>query len=110
MRAFPPTSDADGANTPPRPAGPPTAAGASLPTPAQAHADGGESAASPRERELVAALGRGEPWAAEEVWDRHAAGVRRLITRALGPRTEVEDLTQETFMRIFSRIGVLRDA
>jgi RNA polymerase sigma-70 factor (ECF subfamily) len=31
------------------------------------------------------------------------------MTRALGPRPEVEDLTQEVFMRIFSRIGVLRE-
>ncbi len=58
---------------------------------------------------LVDALGRGEPWAAQEVWDRHAASVRRLMARALGPRPEVEDLTQEVFMRVFSRIGGLRD-
>ena len=69
----------------------------------------GGPAPSPHEIELVAALGRGEPWAAQEVWDRHAAGVRRLIARALGPRPEVEDLTQETFMRVFSRIGGLRN-
>ena len=104
MRAFPPTSDADGPAVPPRMAG----AAASLPVPVPA-ADG-DASASVAERELVEALGRGEPWAAEEVWDRHAAGVRRLITRALGPRPEVEDLTQETFMRIFSRIAVLREA
>jgi RNA polymerase sigma-70 factor (ECF subfamily) len=73
---------------------------------------GGETApaATSREAELVAALGRGEPWAAQEVWDAHAAGVRRLLARALGPRPEVEDLTQEVFMRVFSRIGSLRDA
>jgi RNA polymerase sigma-70 factor, ECF subfamily len=69
----------------------------------------GQPAPTPQEIELVAALGRGEPWAAQEVWDRHAAGVRRLIARALGPRPEVEDLTQEAFMRVFSRIGGLRD-
>ncbi len=67
-------------------------------------------APSPQEIELVAALGRGEPWAAQEVWDRYASGVRRLIARALGPRPEVEDLTQETFMRVFSRINSLREA
>jgi RNA polymerase sigma-70 factor (ECF subfamily) len=32
------------------------------------------------------------------------------MVRALGPRAEVEDLTQEVFMRVFSRIGALRDA
>jgi len=65
---------------------------------------------SAHEIELVAALGRGEPWAAQEVWERHASSVRRLMVRALGPLTEVDDLTQEVFMRIFSRIGILRDA
>lgn len=58
---------------------------------------------------LVAALGRGEPWAAEEVWGRYAGSIRRLMTRALGPRPEAEDLTQEVFMRVFSRIGILRE-
>ena len=61
------------------------------------------------EIELVAALERGEPWAAEEIWGRYAGSVRRLMTRALGPRPEVEDLTQDVFMRVFSRIGVLRE-
>src|SRR6476619_1515337 len=60
--------------------------------------------------ELVDALVRGEPWAAEEVWDRHARSVRRLLVRSLGPRADVDDLTQEVFMRVFSRIGVLRDS
>jgi len=108
MRAFSPTSDADGSSAPSRPAGKSAAVAATLPAPAH----GGEPPAttSPQEHELVAALGRGEPWAAEEVWDRHSASVRRLITRALGPRPEVDDLLQETFMRIFSRISVLRDA
>src|SRR4051812_27637309 len=70
---------------------------------------GAEAKPSPEQIELVAALGRGEPWAAQEVWDRHAGSVRRLMARALGPRPEVEDLTQEVFMRVFSRIGALRD-
>jgi RNA polymerase sigma-70 factor (ECF subfamily) len=96
MRAFPPASDAERAS-------------ASLSTVATA-APGGDAPPSSSETELVAALGRGEPWAAVEVWDRHAASVRRLIARALGPRPEVDDLTQEAFMRVFSRIGLLRDA
>ena len=65
----------------------------------------GEARASSEQIALVDALGRGEPWAAQEVWDRHAASVRRLMARALGPRPEVEDLTQEVFMRVFSRSG-----
>jgi RNA polymerase sigma-70 factor (ECF subfamily) len=70
----------------------------------------GEARLSPEQIELVDALGRGEPWAAQEVWDRHAATVRRLMARALGPRPEVEDLTQEVFLRVFSRSGDIRDA
>src|SRR5207237_10210855 len=101
MRAFPPTSDADGSNAPSRPAGKSAAVAPTLPAPPHT----GEPSVSPPEHELVAALARGEAWAAEEVWDRHAASVRRLITRALGPRPEVDDLLQETFRRISSRIG-----
>jgi RNA polymerase sigma-70 factor (ECF subfamily) len=69
----------------------------------------GERRPSAEDIALIDALGRGEPWAAEEVWSRHAASIRRLMTRALGPRPEVDDLTQEVFMRVFSRIGVLRE-
>src|SRR4051812_26556169 len=103
MRAFPPPSDAE------RPSGPSHTAGAGS-AGAPAAPREAEPAASTAESELVAALGRGEPWAAEVVWDRHAASVRRLMARTLGPRPEVEDLTQEAFMRVFSRIDVLRDA
>jgi RNA polymerase sigma-70 factor (ECF subfamily) len=60
--------------------------------------------------ELVAAVLRGEGWAAQEVWDRHASSVRRFLARALGPKADVDDLTQETFMRVFSRMDGLRDA
>lgn len=103
MRALPAALTPARASQPPGPAG--EAAGPAAP------AAGGEGrpTPSPQDVELVAALCRGEPWAAQEVWDRHAAGVRRLIARALGPRPEVEDLTQEAFMRVFSRIGGLRD-
>jgi RNA polymerase sigma-70 factor (ECF subfamily) len=70
----------------------------------------GEARRSSEQIELVNALSRGEAWAAQEVWDRHAASVRRLMARALGPRPEVEDLTQEVFMRVFSRSGGIREA
>ncbi len=82
--------------------------GAAAATPGEGSAGGPSSGLG--ESELVTALSRGEAWAAEEVWDRYAASVRRLMARALGPRPEVEDLTQEAFMRVFSRIGTLREA
>ena len=88
---------------------PPGTAGVPAPTAAPTVNGAGERVPSPQEIELVAALSRGEPWAAQEVWQRHAPGVRRMIARALGPRPEVEDLTQEAFMRVFSRIGGLRE-
>jgi RNA polymerase sigma-70 factor (ECF subfamily) len=105
MRAFPPASDAERASVPSSTAGAGVGGAATPPT-----VGAGEPSPHPGESALVAALGRGEPWAAEEVWARHAASVRRLMTRALGRRPEVEDLTQEAFMRVFSRIGLLRDA
>ena len=83
-------------------------AGAAAVVPTAPGEDGARPSSEPLE--LVEALSRGEPWAAQEVWDRHAASVRRLIARALGPRPEVEDLTQEVFMRVFSRSGGIREA
>jgi RNA polymerase sigma-70 factor (ECF subfamily) len=75
-----------------------------------APAAAGDARPTPEELGLVDALARGEPWAAQQVWERHSGSVRRLMARALGPRPDVDDLTQEVFMRIFSRIGVLREA
>jgi len=99
MRVSSPVTDADHGGEGPGPA----AKAAPIPFPVR-------PVSSPAETELVAALARGEPWAAQEVWDRHASGVRRFLARALGPRTDVDDLTQETFMRVFTRIEGLRQA
>jgi RNA polymerase sigma-70 factor (ECF subfamily) len=94
MRSFPPVVGAELASAPP----------------GAAHTETAAATTGSEDRDLVDALARGEPWAAEEVWNRHARSVRRLMIRALGPRPEVDDLTQEVFMRVFSRIGSLRDA
>ena len=60
--------------------------------------------------ELVLALRRKERGAAEAIWDRHSENVRRLLRRALGVRSdEVEDLTQEVFLRVFARAGTIRE-
>jgi RNA polymerase sigma-70 factor (ECF subfamily) len=80
------------------------------PTAVSAPADNVSRPTAREHLDLVEALGRGEPAAAREVWDAHAPRVRRLLARALGPRPEVDDLTQEVFMRVFSRIDALRDA
>lgn len=58
--------------------------------------------------ELARALIAGEPRAAELAWDRYAPLVHGIVSRALGPDAEVEDVTQEIFYRLFSRIRLLR--
>ena len=59
--------------------------------------------------ELVAGLQTDLPWARREIWDRYAGLVRRYLARALGrPSEDVEDLTQEVFLRLFVRRGAIR--
>jgi RNA polymerase sigma-70 factor (ECF subfamily) len=58
--------------------------------------------------ELARALIDGVPHAAELAWERYAPLVHRIVSRAIGPDAEVEDVTQEIFYRLFSRIGTLR--
>ena len=67
---------------------------------------GGEA---PPDGELIAALRRGEEWAAAGVWDRFAPLVRRILFRALGPAADVEDLVQETFLRLYRKLPGLRE-
>jgi len=59
--------------------------------------------------ELVAALEANLPWARREIWDRYSANVTRYLARALGrPSYDVEDLTQEVFLRLFTRRGSIQ--
>jgi RNA polymerase sigma-70 factor (ECF subfamily) len=59
--------------------------------------------------ELVAGLEADLPWARREIWDRYSGQVRRYLARALGrPSEDVEDLTQEVFLRLFVRRGAIR--
>jgi RNA polymerase sigma-70 factor (ECF subfamily) len=59
--------------------------------------------------ELVVALQADLPWARREIWTRYSGQVRRYLARALGrPSPEVEDLTQEVFLRIFARRAAIR--
>jgi len=54
--------------------------------------------------QLAAALQADLPWARREIWDRYSGQVRRYLARALGrPMEDVEDLTQEVFLRLFTR-------
>jgi RNA polymerase sigma-70 factor (ECF subfamily) len=67
-----------------------------------------DEADAARDVELAHALLAGETDAAELAWDRYAPLVHGIVSRALGPDAEVEDVTQEIFYRLFSRIGTLR--
>jgi RNA polymerase sigma-70 factor (ECF subfamily) len=60
--------------------------------------------------ELVLALRRKERGAAEAIWNRHSSSVHRFLWRALGsPGDEVEDITQEVFLRVFARTRAIRE-
>jgi RNA polymerase sigma-70 factor (ECF subfamily) len=67
-----------------------------------------EESESARDLELARALIGGADHAAEMAWERYAPLVHRIVSRAIGPDAEVEDVTQEIFYRLFSRIGTLR--
>lgn len=56
----------------------------------------------------MAALRTREPQAALEIWRRFSPLVRRLLVRFFGPSEDVRDLTQDVFLRLFSRIDQLR--
>jgi len=60
--------------------------------------------------EIVHAFLSGEEWAARAIWTRHAPMVFRLLERALGPNGEAADLTQDVFLRTFTRLPTLRDS
>jgi RNA polymerase sigma-70 factor (ECF subfamily) len=65
--------------------------------------------AHPEDRELADALVAEEPWAAAGIWNKHGPMVFRFLHRALGPAADVEDLTQEVFVVVFSRAHELRN-
>lgn len=58
---------------------------------------------------LVAAVARRSKEAAVQLYDSHAAHVRRALVRILGRRAEVDDLLQETFVDAFRNIAELRE-
>lgn len=58
---------------------------------------------------LAHRLQGGDPAAAVELFDRFAPRVRALLRRMLGSQAEVDDLTQEVFVRVFRRVSDLRE-
>src|SRR5450432_812102 len=61
------------------------------------------------DRELVAALLAREPRAAVETWRKYAPRVFGVVERTLGLAPDAEDITQDIFLRVFSRVHTLRE-
>jgi RNA polymerase sigma-70 factor (ECF subfamily) len=59
--------------------------------------------------ELARGLVDKADWALVETWHRFAPLVLTLAERALGSKSEAEDLAQEVFVRLFRRVETLRD-
>jgi len=57
----------------------------------------------------VARALEGDPWAEEALYRRHVRRVTDTATRVLGRSAEAEDVVQETFLKVFSRLDTLRD-
>ena len=58
---------------------------------------------------LARAAALGQPAAAAAIWDQFSPLVRAILRRILGPDSEVNDLVQDVFLRIFKEIATLRD-
>jgi len=60
--------------------------------------------------ELGEGLRAGEAWASEAIWERYSDQVSRFFAQSLGRSTqEVEDLTQEVFLRVLTRPHAIRE-
>jgi RNA polymerase sigma-70 factor (ECF subfamily) len=69
----------------------------------------GKERGTPVDREIVRACLAGEPGAAEALWYKHSRMVFRLLGRVLGPGGEVDDVAQDVFATVFSKLGSVRD-
>jgi RNA polymerase sigma factor (sigma-70 family) len=59
--------------------------------------------------DLARSLVTGEAWALNETWRRFAPMVLTTAERALGSKSEAEDLAQDTFCRVFRTAKTLKD-
>jgi RNA polymerase sigma-70 factor (ECF subfamily) len=60
------------------------------------------------ERELVSRAGSGDPAAQRDLYERHVDRVYRVAFRLAGDDDAARDITQETFIRAFGRLGEFR--
>ncbi len=56
------------------------------------------------DQQLLAMVRRGEPDGAAELFERYGAPLLRFTDRMLGNRAEAEEVTQEVFLRMISRV------
>ena len=63
----------------------------------------------PSDTDLAGRIARGERWAEEAFYRRHAAHVLTLAQRLLGNSWDAEDVTQDTFVTAFAIWSQLRD-
>jgi RNA polymerase sigma-70 factor (ECF subfamily) len=63
----------------------------------------------PTDAELVALARTPDPRAAALIWDRYAGLVRGVLSRSVGPGTDVEDLLQDVFIGFFRNVRDMRD-
>lgn len=59
--------------------------------------------------DLVRAARAGDHRACFAIWSRYAPFVQRLVRRFLGPGPDYQDVCQEAFLRIFKRLGEVRE-
>ncbi len=67
------------------------------------------SASESADEALVRAARAGDRRACFVLWSRYAGLVSRLVRRFLGPGPDEKDVCQEAFLRVFKRLGELRD-
>jgi len=60
------------------------------------------------ERTLIAAVRAGDPAAERQLYEAHVDRVYRLAYRMTGDDTLAQDCTQDTFVRVFDRLGDFR--
>jgi RNA polymerase sigma-70 factor (ECF subfamily) len=69
----------------------------------------GEPSAAEDPARLVEGLRNGEAWAERTLLERHTPSVRRVLVRILGATRDVDDLTQEVFLRALDRLDDVND-
>jgi RNA polymerase sigma-70 factor, ECF subfamily len=70
---------------------------------------GGEAGEADEAARFLEALRRREPWAERALLEEHTGPVTRILARIVGVCDELDDLTQEVFLRALDRVDELRD-